>query len=178
MGSYLSPGTGVLPAGAQGQLSSWNDLSGAASLGWFPPGPGYISWDAGRAHKVIPEKAPEGAAGSTKGGVAALCVGLFVFGASPLSLPLSGLLSIAATPSFPPTLGQSAHRSGKSPGFFPTRLALCISSGPLRFSGTLWARLSTPSATLSGAIVFKSRTKCSLHQQLRVFICLCEWYSW
>lgn len=41
-------------------------------------------------------------------------------------------------------------------------------------SGTLWTRLSTPGATLSGAIVFKSRTKCSLNQQLWVFICLFE----
>lgn len=106
----------MLPAGAQGEPSSWTNLSGVAS-GLFAPGAGYISWEAGRAHKVIPEKAPEGAAGWTKGGVA-LCVGIFVFGASPVSLPLSGLPSTAATPAFPPTLGQSAHRSGKSPKFF------------------------------------------------------------
>ena len=51
--SYLSPSTGLLPAGGQGKPSFWSSLS-RAEYELFPRGVVYILWEAaiGHAQKV------------------------------------------------------------------------------------------------------------------------------
>lgn len=126
-GSYLSPRTGALRGGAQGKPSSRNNLSGAASLGLFPPpGTGYISWEAGRARKVIPEKAPEGAAaGSTEGGVAFVLCDICVWSLSsfpPATLP--GLPEALPPPPSLLPLGKVLTGVEKKPRILPNKAGL------------------------------------------------------
>lgn len=86
----------------------------------FPPGTGYISWEAGRARKVIPEQAPEGAAGRTEGGVA-WCVGIFVFAASPL---FPATLLKRCRPLLPSHPRAKCSQEWKKPQILPNKAGL------------------------------------------------------
>lgn len=177
MVSYLSPSTGLLRPGGQGQPSFWDMLS-RAEYGLFPREAVYIPWEAaiGHAQKVTPWRHLSEAARWTKG-----VVGLWWWYLLWVSLlydcdswSYQQLLSTTMPPPFLLPLGKVFPGVEKTPNSLEQGPPYAFPQSQWGFGCTLWTRLSTPIAILSGAIVFKSRTKCSCNKHLQLFICMCE----
>lgn len=156
--SYLSPSTGLLPAEEQGKPSFWDSLS-PAEYGLFLPGAVYIPWEAAIRHaqkvdlwRYLSEAGPrEGLVYGSD-----ICIRCLSIWLRLSELPAAPLHHYAHA--FPPTLGQSVHTSGKNPNSLEQGWPYAFPQSQWGCGCTLWTRLSTPIAILSGAIVFKSRT--------------------
>lgn len=168
--SYLSPSTRLLSTGGQEKPSFWDSLS-HVEYGLFPHGAVYIPWEAaiGHAPKVTLWRHLSEAARWTKGRVG---FWWWYLRWVPLlsdhdSRSCQQLLSAT-------TLGKVFTWVEKPPNSLEQGWPYAFPQSQRGCCCTLWTRLSTPIAILSGAIMFKSRTKCSFNKHLQLFICMCD----